>query len=162
MIVIDNGKYEDVIQKCGSDLDQIRIPLSVDMFLEARKVFTKYPYALVTHNGGDIAVLCDDPSTYLHFYEYGGIIDTEFIDRYDVLFLHGCNELSVELIRRALGKWNGKTLVLVGEDWKYLVEELPDIEGVECIWQDDLLKEFYEDVTKDRNYLHVTKGMPAE
>ena len=76
--------------------------------------------------------------------------------------MHGCNELSVELIRAALDKWSGHTLVLVGDDWKYIVEELPDLDGIDCIWQDELMSGFYEDVTKDRTFLHVTVGMPGE
>ena len=162
MIIIDNSKLDEI--RNGAESDAVRLPLSVDMFMQARTVFagTGCDHIVVTQNGEDVAVLADCPCSYLHMYEYGGFIDTEFIDRYDVLFLHGCNENSVELIMAALDKWKGSTLVLVGEDWKYLIEELPDIEGVECIWQDELLAGFYEDVTRDRSFIHVTVGMTGE
>ena len=162
MIIIDNSKYEEALKAAGADINDIRIPLSVDIFERSRAIFKHHPYAIATHNGGDVAVLRDDPSSYLHFYEYGGIIDTEFLNRFEVLFLHGCNEYSVELIRRALDKWIGTTLVLVGEDWQYLVELLPDLPGIECVWQDDLLKDFYDQATAGKSFLHVTCGMPAE
>ncbi len=162
MIIIDNSKYEEAVKETGENIDKIRIPLSVDIFERSREIFRHHSYAIATQNGNDVAVLYDEPFTYLHIYEYNGLIDTEFINRYEVLFLHGCNEYSVELVRRALDKWTGTMLVLVGEDWQYLVDVLPDLPGIECVWQDDLLKDFYDQVTTGKSFLHVTTGVPAE
>ena len=58
--------------------------------------------------GEDVAVLVWETSSYVHSYRYEGLIDTEFIDEYECLILHGCNEFSVEICRTALDQWSGK------------------------------------------------------
>ncbi len=163
MIIIENDKLDEVKTAHASELDEIRVPLSVDMFTSATGIMARYGHALVVDkNGNDVTALGEFACTYVSTRDHNGLIDTEFIDRYEVLFLHDCNELSVELIRDALDKWSGKTLVLVGENWKYVIDELPDLNGIECIWQDEVLSDFYGSVTSGRKFLHVTKGLPCE
>ncbi len=161
MVIIDNSKYDEAIKIIGDSKDA-RLPWNLQMFRNAEEIIAEHNYAIVVDDKGtDIAVLCWEPTSYIHDYTYTGDIDTEFIDQYDCLFLHGCNEFSVELCLTAIPKWKGHTLVLVGEDWQYAVDDLPDIEGKNCLWQDKLMQDVYDDLTKEATFLHVTPGLPS-
>ena len=139
MVVIDNSKYDEAIKSVG-DAKSARIPWNLQMFRNAEGIIAEHGFAIAIDDAGtDIAVLCWEPTSYIHDYTYTGEIDTEFLDNYDCLFLHGCNEFSVELCRTALDKGKGHTLVMVGEDWQYAVDDLPDIEGKNCIILDDMI-----------------------
>ena len=162
MVVIENGLYEEVKNKLGDDIDKVRIPASHTMFKDSLDIIIEYENAIVTENGEDVAVLGWFASAYVHDYAYTGFIDTEFIDRYEVIFLHDCNEYAVELCLTALDKWKGSILVLVGENWKYVIDGLPDIPGITCVWQDALLKDFYESVTEGKSYMHVLTALVGE
>ena len=162
MVIIDNAKYDEAIKSVG-DSKSARLPWNLQMFRNAEGIIAEHGFAIAIDDAGtDIAVLCWEPTSYIHDYTYTGEIDTEFLDNYDCLFLHGCNEFSVELCLTALDKWKGHTLVMVGEDWQYAVDDLPDIEGKNCLWQDKLFENVYEDLTKDCAYLHITTGLPSE
>lgn len=162
MVIIDNSKYDEAIKKIGN-ANSGRLPWNLDMFKNAEDIIADYGYAIVQDdNGTDIAVLCWNATSYLHDYAYTGEIDTEFLDDYDILFLHDCNEFSVELCRTGLQHWKGHTLVLLGENWQFAVDDLPELEGKNCIWQDKLLADFFSDITKDSTYLHVVTGDPHE
>ncbi len=161
MVIIDNDKYKEALERLGNSSNG-RIPVSLDMFRDAENIIAETGYAIATNDKGqDAIVLGWFAGTYVHDYVYTGEIDTQFIDNYDCLFLHGCNEYSVELCRTALDKWKGTVLVLIGEDWQYVIDDLPEIPGVTCMWQDKLLKDFFEEVTNGRKYLHITIGLPS-
>ena len=161
MVYIDS-KDKNLLEKADIDGDNtnIAVRVSLDMFREAAAVIRNNGYAVMTdENGMKLSILKWLSNTYLHKYIYSGVIDTEFLDNYDCLFLHGCNEFSVELCRTALGQWNGKKLVLVGEDWKYIVEYLPDFDNIECFWEDSLDGSFYAELTGSTKFLHITIGL---
>lgn len=158
MVVIDNSSYDDAIKVLGQG-DKGRLPWNLDMFRDAEDIIADYGYALAVNEAGeDVAVLTWQAFAYVHNYSYSGMIDTEFIDDYECLILHGCNSFSVELCRTALDKWKGSLLVMVGEDWKYAVDMLPELDGKECIWEDALLKSLYDEIVSNMTYLHVTVG----
>lgn len=161
MVIIDNSKYDEALKKIGNSKDA-RLPWNLQMFRNAEAIIADYDYAIVVDdNGTDIAVLCWYPSSYVHNYEYSGAIDTSFLDQYDVIFLHECNEFSVELCSTALDRWHGHTVVLVGTSWEFAVDDLPELEGKECIWQDTLSDDFFNDITKDSSFIRITNGLPV-
>ena len=138
MVIIDNSKYDEALKKIGNSKDA-RLPWNLQMFRNAEAIIADYDYAIVVDdNGTDIAVLCWYPNSYVHNYAYSGAIDTSFLDQYDIVFLHECNEFSVELCNTALDRWHGHTVVLVGTSWEFAVDDLPELEDKECIWQDNL------------------------
>ena len=161
MVIIDNSKYDEALKNIGSASNG-RLPWNLDMFKNAESIIAEHEYAIVVDKSNtDIAVLCWEPNSYVHDYLYTGEIDTEFLDQYDIIFLHGCNEFSVELCRSAFDKWHGHTLVLIGEDWQFAVDDLPELESKNCLWQDKLVNDVFNDLTKDSTYIHITRGLPA-
>jgi len=76
----------------------IRVPYSPDMFVSGRNIIAYYGYAIATDaEGNDMCVLRWESTSYVHSYKYSGGADMWFLDKYDCLVLHGCNEYSVEL-----------------------------------------------------------------
>ncbi|MBE5837092.1 hypothetical protein [Butyrivibrio sp.] len=163
MVIIDNQKYGEAIKRIGNAGSNARVNWSLNMFREAENVIADYEYALVTNNEGeDIAVLAWYANSYVHSYKYNGDIDLEFLNGYKCLFLFGCNEYSVELCRTALDKWTGKRLVFVGEDWKYVIDLLPELLEKECIWEDALDQELMKSLSDGMTYLQIKLGIPGE
>lgn len=56
----------------------------------------------------------------------------------------------------------GHTLVLIGEDWQFAIDDLPELSGKSCIWQDNLMQGFLDTITQDSAFLHITSGTPHE
>ncbi len=162
MIVIDNSKYDEAINKLGKGSNG-RVKISVDMFMEARNIIVQEEYAIaIDEEGNDVAVFRWEYTTYIHNYVYSGGADLEFLNRYEVLFLRDCNEYSVELCLGALKLWRGHRIVFVGDNWKYLIEQLPEIEGKECLWEDELDDFGIKELSASKKYLDVIVGSPYE
>jgi len=161
MIVIDNTKYEEAFSILGEESG--RVKASVNMFVEAINIVAKYGYAiLVNEDGEDIAVFRFDGTTYDHSYRYSGGLDLTFLNEYEVLILRGCNEYSLELCLTALKLWSGKKVIFAGADWQFAIDLLPDIEGKECIWEDELPDEIPVSLTEGKKYLDVRVFIPFQ
>ncbi len=161
MVVIDNSKYNEALAKLGQEKG--RVQLTINMFVDARNIILDQEYAIaVDKDGNDVAVFRWEGTTYIHRYSYAGGLDLEFLNNYDVLFLEDCNEYSAELCIVALKLWKGHKIVFVGDNWKYIVELLPELEGKECIWEDAIDEEGISRLSAGRSYLKVTSGSPHE
>lgn len=98
-------------------------------------------------------------SLYYHKYVYLGGADLSFLNNYDCIFLHDCNEFSVELCQTALNLWNGRRLVLVGENWERLIPMLPDL-TVEYWYEPVLTQERFDELAYVGKTLNVMFGIP--
>lgn len=116
-----------------------------DMFFKAKILIAKYGYAIAKNNEHTV-LLKNEDNTYVHSYCYNGGADMWFLDQYDCIFLHDCNEFSVELCQSALRLWKGKRLVLVGSEWQRLIPMLPDI-ACECWYEEVLTQERLDELT---------------
>ena len=151
VIIGDNSKLSDYYTLPHNVQDEMKVKYGPDMFFWAYPVILNHGYAVAVDENGNVnAVLLHKYSTYQHSYRYEGGVDMCFLDRYDCIFLYDCNEFSVELCRRALCRWKGKRLVLVGENWEKMIPYLPDIDNVEC---------FYNSQFSDKEYMEFTDGM---
>lgn len=162
IIVLENDKYCTYQQiVTGKEQADIRVSYNPDMFYLAIPLIMEYGYAIAVDEQENYkAVLVNKSSTYVHKYCYAGGADLWFLDQYDCIFLHGCNEFSVELCRSALKLWKGKRLVLVGEEWEELIPMLPDLPKLECFYETQLYTQRFEELTQGLKYLHVIYGIP--
>ena len=161
MVVIDNGKHEEAVRQLGANIDYARIPMSVYIFMKAGILLSRLPYVIITDaEGNDIMTRKWQSTTYVHSYKYTGELDLWFLNQYETLILRGCNEYSVELCLTALNEWRGKRILFVGEDWKYLIESLPELEGKECIWEDELADELLNELPDGEKFLDIRIGNP--
>ena len=112
--------------------------------------------------GADVLTLRWEDTHYVHLYKYTGELDLWFLNNYDIIALRDCNEYSVELVRTALNLWDGNKIIFIGENWKYIIDELPDIDGKECIWEDTLTDEELREFSNGAKYLDVRFGIPYE
>jgi hypothetical protein len=132
-----------------------------DMFYLCRPIVARYGYAIGRGAGGEyLAVLKEQPTSYIHSYAYSGGLDLWFIDQYDCMFLMGCNEFSIELIRSVLQMWKGDRLVMVGCEWENLIPLLPDLPGKECFYEEELDERRLLEMTEGRTPLYVNVGVP--
>lgn len=154
MVVIDKDENIDI----NNVMDDMCVKYGPDMFYEARPVIAKYGYAVGKDELHTI-ILKDKNNTYLHQYKYSGGADMWFLEKYDCIFLHDCNEFSVELCQSALMLWKGKRLVLVGEDWKDIIPMLPDI-AAECWYEEILTQDELDNLSSGMKCLHVIYGIP--
>ena len=154
MIVIAHDESID-IDKVPDDMC---IDYEPDMFFKARIFIAKYGYA-VARDADHRVILKNENNTYAHTYCYSGGVDMWFLDQYDCIFLHGCNEFSVELCQSALRLWKGKRLVLVGSDWQGLIPMLPDISS-ECWYEEELTQERLDELSYGFKCLHAVFGIP--
>lgn len=129
-----------------------------DMFYQSRIIIAENDYAVAKDDNHKV-LLKNENNTYTHAYCYSGGADMWFLDQYDCIFLHGCNEFSVELCQSALRLWKGKRLVLVGDDWEELIPMLPDIE-CECWYEESLSQERLDQLSYGFKCLHVIFGIP--
>lgn len=129
-----------------------------DMFFKAKILIAKYGYAIAKDNEHTV-LLKNEDNTYVHSYCYSGGADMWFLDQYDCIFLHDCNEFSVELCQSALRLWKGKRLVLVGSEWQGLIPMLPDI-ACECWYEEVLTQERLDELTCGFKSLHIVFGIP--
>ncbi len=147
----------------GLEPCDIRVTYSPDMFLYGRQIIAEVGYAIAADSEGNaVCTLKWEHTGYQHSYAYTGGADMWFLNEYDCLFLHGCNEYSMELCLGALNLWKGNRLVLVGDNWEGLIPQLPDIQGVECFFQEVLTEESLLLLSKGKKNLHVVIGMPHE
>ena len=154
MVVIDNSCYAVAVRTLGSRINEARIKLSEETFLEASMLIKFFPYLIVVDAGGnDLLTLRWEATTYVHSYKYTGELDLWFLNQYDILILRDCNECSVELCLAVLNQWSGKKLVFVGENWKYIIDILPEIEGKECVWEDELSDKEVRQIFAGKNTL---------
>ncbi|MCR4746478.1 MAG: hypothetical protein K5894_14785 [Lachnospiraceae bacterium] len=163
MVVIDNSKYEEAVEALGDRIDEARIGLSKEVFMEAAMLINYFPYLVVVDGtGNDLFTLRWEATSYVHSYKYTGELDLWFLNRYDTLILRDCNECSAELCLAALNQWNGKKIVFVGENWKYIIDLLPEMEGKECIWEDELSDRNAADYFFSEKYLDIRIGHPHQ
>jgi hypothetical protein len=163
MVVIDNSKYEAAFACLENVEGNGRIKISPDMFMEARNIIVEHGYAIAVNEAGeDEIVFVWKDTTYLHGYVYSGGVDMWFLNQYQCIFLRGCNEYSVELCLGTLKLWEGKKIVFVGNEWRYLIELLPEIDGKECLWEDTLDTDGAKEIAGDLKYIDVTSDLPYE
>ena len=93
MIIIEELKDNKI------DLEQFdTVPYGPDMFFLAINSIIQHEYAVaVDEENQPVALLKWQGNTYVHRYKYSGGADMSFMNQYDCLFLHDCNEYSVEL-----------------------------------------------------------------
>jgi hypothetical protein len=160
MIVLEST---DARVLSDTDPENLCVEYGPDMFFLSRSIVAKYGYAIGRGAGGEyLGVLKELPTTYIHSYACSGEIDLWFIDQYDCMFLMGCNEYSVELIRSALRLWKGGRLVMVGRDWENLIPMLPDLPGKECFYEEALDQDRLSELTDGKKPLYVNIGLPHE
>ena len=161
MIVIDNTKYEEAFLKLGEDKG--RVKQSINMFVDAINIVAKYGYAiLIDNDGNDIAVFRWEGTTYEHPFVYSGGLDMWFLNKYDVMILRGFNEYSMELCLTALSLWQGKDVIFAGADWQFGIELLPEIEGKNCIWEDELSDELKNQLIAGRRCVDINVLIPFQ
>lgn len=162
IIELDNDRYYTYKQlESGVEPADIRVKYGPDMFLIALPMIAEYGYAIADdENGNHIAVLANIISPYVHRYKYAGGLDLWFLDQYDCIFLHGCNEYSVELCETALRMWKGQRLILVGADWEPMIPMLPDLPGVDCYYEAELHDDRFAELIADRRFLQIIFGIP--
>lgn len=154
MVVIAQDESIDI----DSVPEDMCVDYGVDMFYLSRTVIARHGYAVARDDNHKV-LLKDEGNTYLHSYCYSGGADMWFLDQYDCIFLHDCNEFSVELCQSALKLWKGKRLVLVGGNWEELIPLLPDIE-CECWYEEALTQEMLDHLSEGFKCLHVVFGIP--
>ena len=161
MIVIESKELTDKYEILAEG--DIRLAYGPDMFINCRSIVNKYGYAIAENKETDqVYILREEVTTYIHTYRYCGELDMWFLDRYDCLFLHDCNEYSVELCRNVLDKWNGKRLVLVGKNWEDMIPQLPDLPEIDCYYEETLQEDRCQELTRGMESLHVMTGLPHE
>lgn len=139
----------------------IRVSFDQNIFIKSQSLVYNYGYAIAAdENGSACYIIEDTSSSYYHHYEYNGGLDMWFLDSFSCLFLHDCNEFSVELCNTALTLWRGSRLILVGKNWEKILPALPDLPGIECYWEDNLTDEKIEELQGDLTTLHVIYGIP--
>ncbi len=138
----------------------IRVKYGPDMFYMAHNIIVDADYAIaVNDRGEDIAVLEFKKSIYRHRYVYSGGVDMSFLDSYDCICLHDCNEYSVELCQTALKLWKGKKLILVGKSWERMIPMLPDM-PYECWYEETLTEDILKGLGCGMKKLHIMYGIP--
>lgn len=159
-----NGCFCTYRQVCrGLNSTNICVEYNPDMFLLSYDSVVDYGYAIAIGEHGEyMAVLREEGTTYIHAYEYQGGVDCWFINEYDCMFLNGCNELSVELIRAIMPLWTGNRLVLVGKEWEPLIPMLPDVPDKECFYEPELYQNRAAALTDGKKPLYITTGFPHE
>ena len=162
IIEIEKGKYYTSRQLLSREEPvDIRVEYNPDMFFLATPIVMTYGYAIADdQDGNHVAVLTNQDCTYAHPYLYEGGADLWFLDQYDCIFLHGCNEFSVELCQSALRLWKGKQLVLVGNEWEQLIPMLPDLPGVVCYYEPNLTQDRFLELVQGQKFLHAIYGIP--
>jgi hypothetical protein len=164
IIDMGNGLFCTYEQICkGAEPANLCVEYSVDMFRLSMPFVSRYGYAIGCGKTGEyLAVLKELQTTYIHFYRYSGGVDCWFINQYDCIFLIGCNEMSVELVRKVMPLWTGNRLVLVGKEWENLIPMLPDLPGIECFYEEDLYDKLTMELIEGRKPLYVNVGVPHE
>lgn len=140
--------------------ERLCVSYGPDMFYEARTIIAENGYAVAKDEVHRV-LLKNQDDLYIHSYCYSGGADLWFIEQYDCIFLHDCNEFSVELCQSALKLWKGKRLVLVGKYWGELIPMLPDLD-VECWYEEMLTQERLDELSAGMKCLHVIYGLPHE
>lgn len=159
MIIVEDIK--DNLEDIGQS-DRLKIPYGPDMFRIAVDAAAKCDMAIAVDEAGQpLAMLKYQPSTYIHRYKYTGGLDMWFLNQYDCIFLHDCNEYSVELCQTALGLWEGKRLVLVGKDWERMIPLLPDLPNIICFYEKELTPERTLELIDGDCFLQIIYGIPC-
>lgn len=154
MVVISHDESIDI----DNVSEDMQVEYGPDMFYQARFIIAEHGYAVAKDDNHKV-LLKNEDNTYVHAYCYSGGADMWFLDQYDCIFLHGCNEFSVELCQSALRLWKGKRLVLIGTDWAGLIPMLPDIE-CECWYEESLTQQRLDELSNEFNCLHIVLGIP--
>lgn len=162
--IIDLGenRYSTYRQiKGGIAPADIRVAYDPDMFRNGRQIFGQFGYAIAETGDGNCRVIMREGKySYWHHYKYSGGVDMWFLDEYECIFLHGCNEYSVELCQTVMRLWKGQRLVLVGKEWDGLIPMLPDLPGIECFYEEAIYNERIQELTETRRSLHIVHGIP--
>ena len=162
MIVADNTLLPEVISQHRFERE-VRISLSGEIFRKAHMVLKDHPCAVAVDDNDNVCgVLRRELSSYKHTYASSGEIDLWFLNRYECIFLYGCNEYSTILCREVLDHWTGKRLVLVGTEWELMMPFLPDLPEIECIWEDSLSEEIAAELSEDLHTMYIVTGIPYE
>lgn len=154
MVVISHDEAIDI----DTVPEDMQVEYGPDMFYRARFIIAKHECAVARDDKHKV-LLKNEGNTYAHAYCYSGGADMWFLDQYNCIFLHDCNEFSVELCKSALRLWKGKRLVLVGADWEGLIPMLPNIE-CECWYEESLTQERLDELSCGFNCLHIVFGIP--
>ena len=154
MVVIDKDENIDI----NNVTDDMCVKYGPDMFYEARPVIAKYGYSVGKDELHTI-ILKDKDNTYVHKYKYSGGVDMWLLNQYDCIFLHDCNEFSVELCKQVFMLWSGKRLVLVGDNWNDIIPFLPDID-IECWYEPILTQDRLDNLSIGMKCLHIMYGIP--
>jgi hypothetical protein len=164
IIDMGNGRFCTYKQICdGIAPENLCVEYGPDMFLFSMPLVVRYGYAIGRGKEGEyLAVLKQLLTPYVHAYTYSGGVDMWFINQYDCIFLMGCNELSVELVRAVMQLWTGDRLVMVGKDWENLIPMLPDLPGKECFYEEALDEDRLLELTAGKKPLYVNTGIPHE
>lgn len=142
--------------------DDLKIPHGTDMFRRAIDTIARYDMAVAVDEAGQpVALLKYQPGTYTHHYRYAGGLDMWFLNQYDCIFLHECNEYSVELCMSVLGAWQGKRLILVGRSWERMIPLLPDLSEIACFYEEELTAERTMELIGGDSFLQVIYGIPC-
>jgi len=153
--------YRQLIR--GREPMDIRVAFGPNMFLYSRNIVAEYDYTIVIDEENEYkAVIRDEPTTYSHPYCDTGVLDLWFLDEYDCIILHDCNEFSVELCVSALDMWKGKRLILVGEKWEEMIPLLPDLPNLECFYEPVLSQERHFELSYGVKTLLITVGFPHQ
>lgn len=152
--------YTYALYKAGQEPGDIRVKYEPDMFLKSMKhVYSAGCAVAYDENYVNVAVLSNMANTYVHRYEYSGGVDCTFLDSYDCIVLHECNEYSVELCQTALRFWKGKRLVFMGKSWERMIPMLPDM-NLDCWYVESVTQEQYDEMTAGMKTLNVIFGIP--
>lgn len=162
------------------DLTNLALEKSADAFEKAARTYPYHvPVPILDQNGNCISIIKRVTTYYNHYYRYDGDFDLNFLDRYNCIALHGLNEYSVEIYRRVLPRWHGRSIYLIGSEWADFLDALPKLPNLQITMLDYIegfpTAEFLSDniltpiVNKDTaapelpgnpDALHIIPGLP--
>ncbi len=158
MVVIDNNSVKIAREKTGSVK---KYQLSVDVFMNADKYLVDNEYAIVVDaSGNELFILRMVVTTYMHSYNYTGEVDMRLLEKYDCIVMHDCNEFAIELYLSALNNWHGKRIVFVGSNWNYFLDILPQYDGVEYYFDEELTDSALAEIISGMKPLIIMYGIP--
>ena len=159
--VDDIDNYVNQMRKLNKISEDNYVPYGSDMFYLAIDSIAKYQYAIaVDEEGKPVVILQNYSCRYLHRYRYTGGADMDFLDQYNCLILHDCNEFSVKLCQAVLHLWKGKRLVLAGKNWEKMIPLLPDLPAIECYYEENFRDDRYIELTTGYKALNIIYGIP--
>lgn len=144
------------------DFTNMAIEKSADSFEDAAKSCSyDIPAPILDSEGNCISIVKKVKSYYSHSYQYEGLIDVSFLNRYSCIALAGLNEYSVELYKRALPLWSGEEVFLIGAEWEDYIDTLPALSNARIrLFEEtkDLLQDMA--ISPKGKFLYILEGIP--